>query len=34
MDVSIEHIKCKLVAVPTSKKNEIIFVPLLHTLEE
>lgn len=33
-DVSIEHIKCKLVAVPTSKKNEIIFVPLLHTLEE
>ncbi|XP_050070474.1 uncharacterized protein LOC126558490 [Anopheles maculipalpis] len=32
MEMSIEQIKCKLVAVHTDRKHEAIFIPLIHTL--
>ncbi|XP_049293420.1 uncharacterized protein LOC125769051 [Anopheles funestus] len=33
-DTILGNIRCKLVAIPTSRKEETIFVPLLHTLIE
>lgn len=31
-DISLDQIRCKFVAIPTKRNEEVIFVPLLHTL--